>query len=194
MPTIVFATNNAHKVEEVRNILDGTGITVQTLAEIGVDADPPETGQTFVENALQKARFVHDLTGLPCVADDSGIEVVALGGAPGVRSKRFSNEGTAEANNTLLLDKLATHTDRQARFRCVIAVVHGAVERTASGRCNGQIVDALKGVGGFGYDPLFAPDEVTGRTMAELTMQEKNAISHRGRAFRQLPLLLGGLL
>lgn len=187
---LLFATNNAHKVEEVRAILEGTGVVVRSLAEAGVDVDPPETGDTFEANALQKARYLHERTGLPCIADDSGIEVDALGGAPGVHSKRFSPEGTDAANNRLLLERLAGITDRRARFRCVVALVGLGPDRTLEGRCKGRIADSPRGQGGFGYDPLFLPDEAPGRTMAELSPAEKNAISHRGRAFRQLPAAL----
>jgi XTP/dITP diphosphohydrolase len=190
MPTLVFATANAHKVEEVRRILAPLGVTVQSLADLGLDLDPPETGDTFEANALQKARYVFEHTGQPTVADDSGIEVDALNGAPGVYSKRFSPEGTTPANNALLLQRLQGATDRTARFRCVVAYVDGTVERTASGACEGRIAEQLHGAGGFGYDPLFLPDEAPGRSMAELSADEKNAISHRGRAFRQLPDLL----
>ncbi len=190
MRTLIFATNNAHKVEEVRQILAGHGVVVQSLADLGLDLDPPETGSTFEANALQKARYVFEHTGQATVADDSGIEVDALDGAPGVYSKRFSPEATAEANNRLLLERLADANDRTARFRCVIAVVDGRGERYASGACEGQIATELSGEGGFGYDPLFLPDEAVGRSMAELSAAEKNAISHRGRAFRQLPGLL----
>lgn len=189
---LLFATNNAHKVDEVRAILADTGIEVLTIREAGLDVDPPETGDTFEANALQKARYLHERTGLACVADDSGIEVDALGGAPGVHSKRFSPEADADANNALLLERLGARTDREARFRCVIAVVAPGWERTAEGRCEGRIAHAPRGGHGFGYDPLFLPDETPGRTMAELSMDEKNAISHRGRAFRRLPDLLPG--
>jgi XTP/dITP diphosphohydrolase len=187
---LLFATNNAHKVDEVRAILAGTGIEVLTLREAGLDVDPPETGDTFEANALQKARFLFERTGLACVADDSGLEVDALGGAPGVHSKRFSPQAEPDANNRLLLERLGARPDRAARFRCVIAVVAPGWERTADGRCEGAIARAPRGDQGFGYDPLFLPDEAPGRTMAELSMDEKNAISHRGRAFRRLPELL----
>lgn len=188
---LIFATNNAHKVSEVQALLADTGIELVTLRQAGLDIDPPETGSTFEANALQKARFVHELTGLPCIADDSGIEVDALGGAPGVHSKRFSEAGTDAANNALLLERLDGIGDRRARFRCVLALVGLGEERTADGRCEGRIGTELRGEGGFGYDPLFLPDEAPGRTMADLSMGEKNRISHRGRAFSQLPGLLG---
>ena len=188
---LVFATHNAHKADEVRAILAGTGVTVRTLADLGYHEEVPETGSTFIANALQKAHHVHAALGLPCVADDSGLEVDGLGGAPGVHSKRFSPEATAEANNRLLLQKLTPGVDRTARFRCVLALVGVGEDRTADGSCEGRIALSESGEGGFGYDPLFVPDETPGRSMAELTSEEKNAISHRGRAFRQLPALLG---
>ena len=188
---LVFATHNAHKAEEVRLILAGSGVTVRTLADLGWHEEVPETGSTFVANALQKARHVHAALGLPCVADDSGLEVDGLGGRPGVHSKRYSPEATAASNNRLLLQELAGGQDRTARFRCVIALVGVGEDRTVSGACEGRIAQALSGAGGFGYDPLFLPDETPGRSMAELSADEKNAISHRGRAFRQLPTLLG---
>lgn len=190
---VVFATRNAHKAEEVAAILRDSGITLRTLdAFEDMPEDIPETGDTFEANALQKARFVYERTGLPTIADDSGLEVDALGGEPGVHSKRFSPEATAATNNALLLQRLAGVPDaaRTGRFRCVIAVVTQAGERTADGRCEGVMGHHEVGEGGFGYDPLFRPVETPGRAMAELSMDEKNAISHRGRAFRQLPELL----
>jgi XTP/dITP diphosphohydrolase len=189
---ILFATRNAHKAVEVRALL-GSHLPVVTLDEVGYDGDPPETSDTFEGNALQKARDVFARTGQLCVADDSGLEVAALGGAPGVHSRRFSPEQTAEANNALLLARLDGVVDRRAAFRCVIAVVGPHGERTASGRCEGRIGHALQGTQGFGYDPLFWPDETPGRAMAELTLADKNRISHRGRAFAQLASLLDAL-
>lgn len=191
---VVFATNNAHKVTEVRAILAGSGFKVLTLAEAGLDIDPEENGTTFEANAAIKARAVHALCGGWVVADDSGIEVDALGGAPGVQSKRYSEQGTAQANNAKLLRELKGRSDRTARFRCVLAVVDpDGNEAFADGRCEGTIAHELSGAQGFGYDPLFLPDDHPGRSMAELTMEEKNAISHRGRAFRELPRLLKGV-
>ncbi len=187
---LLFATNNAHKVEEVQAILAGSDIELQTLAAFPELPEAPETSETFEGNALQKARFVFERTGLPCIADDSGIEVDALDKAPGVHSKRFSPEATHEANNVLLLQKLSGVANRTARFRCVLAYVDGQHEATVSGSCEGRIAASSQGGGGFGYDPLFLPDEVPGRSMAELSMAEKNTISHRGRAFARLPELL----
>ncbi len=188
---LVFATHNTHKADEVRALLSGTGIVLRTLADLDFQLEVPETGETFVDNALQKARFVHAQLGLPCVADDSGLEVDGLDGAPGVHSKRFSAEATAESNNLLLLERLSGHVERCARSRCVLAVVGLGADRVTEGRCEGTIATAPRGEGGFGYDPLFLPDEIPGRAMAELTMEEKNRISHRGRAFSKLPEMIG---
>ncbi len=192
----VFATRNAHKAEEVAAILRDTDITLRTLDALeDLPEDIPETGDTFEANALQKARFVYERTGLLTIADDSGLEVDALGGGPGVHSKRFSAEATAATNNVLLLDRLdgVPDEERGCRFRCVVAVVGPAGDATAEGRCEGRVGHADRGESGFGYDPLFDPVETPGRSMAQLTMDEKNAISHRGRAFRQLPDLLASL-
>lgn len=200
---LILATQNAHKIKEIRAVLADTGLEV-----IGLDGVPdlpeelPETGATFEENALQKARFIFDRTGVATLADDSGIEVEALGWAPGVNSKRWTPEATDEANNRRLLAELADRADRRARYRCALAVVAPAPQPTAEdphvhgvvdGICAGHIGREPRGTGGFGYDPLFWPDEAPGRTMAELSMAEKNAISHRGRALEALPTLLRGL-
>lgn len=187
---LLFATTNAHKAEEVRAILADTDIELITLADHPDLPEPPETGNTFEANALQKATFIHERLRCPVIADDSGIEVDALDGAPGVHSKRFSPEATHEANNTLLLSRLEGRDDRTARFRCVLALVTDDFQGTVSGACEGRIAHALSGSEGFGYDPLFVPDDLGGRSMAEASMAEKNAISHRGRAFRQLGDLL----
>lgn len=190
---LVLASNNAHKLDEVREILGPLGVEVRPLREFPEIPDPPETGDTFEANALQKARFVFERTGLPCVADDSGLEVDALGGRPGVYSKRYSPEATAPANNALLLSELDGVEDRAARFVCAMALVTAAGERVLRGACEGRIGHAPRGARGFGYDPLFWPDDAPGRCMAELAPAEKNAISHRGRAFARLPELLSEL-
>jgi len=187
---ILLATGNRHKADEVRAILSGTGITVETLLDRPDLPEPPETGDTFEHNAYQKASFIHERLGIPVLADDSGLEVAALDGAPGVHSKRFSPQATHEANNALLLQRLHGVTDRRARFRCVLALVAPGVRAHVSGSCTGRIATGLRGAGGFGYDPLFLADDLDGRSMAEASLDEKNAISHRGRAFSQLPELL----
>lgn len=186
MTRLVLASRNAHKIVELRRIAPG----VEWLALAPELGDPPETGDTFVANALQKARYVYEATGLWALADDSGLEVDALGGRPGVYSKRFSPEGRDDTNNALLLATLGARTDRTARYRCVIALVGPGGEATADGACEGAIGLAARGDGGFGYDPLFFPVATPGRTMAELAPAEKDAISHRGAALAHLPELL----
>jgi XTP/dITP diphosphohydrolase len=191
---LLLATTNDHKAHEVRALLAGSGVELLTLRDHPEVPEPPETGDTFEANALQKARFVYNLLGVPVVADDSGLEVKALGGAPGVHSKRFNPEADPAsphaANNALLLQRLEGISDRRARFRCVLALVAYEVADTVSGSCEGHIAESPRGEGGFGYDPLFLPDELPDRTMAEASLAEKNAISHRGRAFQKLLGLL----
>lgn len=184
---LVFATNNAHKVAEVRAILASTGFEILSLSDAGLDVDPEETEDTFEGNARLKADAVGALVDCWVMADDSGLEVDALNGLPGVHSKRYSEEGTHAANNTKLLAALAGVQDRSARFRCVLAVRDPQGNLTfLDGRCEGRIATALSGSKGFGYDPLFVPDAYPDRTMAELSMEQKNSISHRGAAFGQL--------
>ncbi len=192
---LILATRNVHKLTEIAAALRGSGLEVDGLDGVpGLPEDIPETGETMEENALQKARFVFAVCGLPVLADDSGIEIRALGWAPGVHSKRWTPEGTDEANNAHLLRSLVGKADRGARYRCVLALVApgpaGPVEGTVDGICAGTIGETPLGSGGFGYDPLFWPDDRPGVTMAQLTMAEKNAISHRGRALKKLPALL----
>ena len=186
---IVFATNNAHKLSEVRAVL-GEGFELVTLREVGITEDIPETGATLDENASQKAHYVYERTGLDCFADDTGLEVEALNGAPGVRSARYATDGhDFAANNRKLLRELEGKSNRKARFRTVISLIRGGVEQQVEGIVNGTIATAEAGCGGFGYDPLFIPEghEVT---FAEMSADEKNAISHRGRAVAELVKLL----
>lgn len=183
---LVLASRNAHKIEELRRIAPG----IEWVALPAELPDPPETGATFEANAVEKASFVAEHTGDWALADDSGLEVNALGGRPGVFSRRYSAEGTDEANNRRLLQELEGQSDRRARYRCVIALVGPGVVLTAAGSCEGRVGLVPRGHGGFGYDPLFWPDAVAGRTMAELSPAEKDAISHRGAAMRHLPSLL----
>jgi XTP/dITP diphosphohydrolase len=191
---IVLATANVHKLREVQALLSSSSLQI-----VGLDAwpdlgEPPEDDPTFAGNALQKARYVFERIGLPTVADDSGIEIRALDWKPGVRSKRWTPEGTDTANNDKLLRELEPHDDRMGQYRCAIGLVTEAGERTADGCCTGIIGTSPKGSGGFGYDPLFWPDAFPGRTMAEISLEEKNTISHRAEAFRHLPDLLRDLL
>lgn len=182
---IVFATNNAHKLSEVRAVL-GEGFELVTLREVGITEDIPETGATLDENASQKAHYVYERTGLDCFADDTGLEVEALNGAPGVRSARYATEGhDFAANNRKLLHELEGKDNRRARFRTVISLIRGGVEQQVEGIVEGRIATEEAGCGGFGYDPLFVPDGHT-VTFAEMSADEKNAISHRGRAVQAL--------
>ncbi|MCM1505077.1 MAG: non-canonical purine NTP diphosphatase [Muribaculum sp.] len=185
MRDLVFATNNAHKLDEVRSIV-GHRINILGLADIGCNEDIPETASTLEGNAQIKARYVKQHYGYDCFADDTGLEVTVLNGAPGVYSARYAGPGhDSEANMRLLLKNMEGTTDRSARFRTVIALVEGDKERLMDGIVEGTITDAPKGDSGFGYDPVFMPD---GRdtTFAEMDAEAKNAISHRGRAMRKL--------
>ncbi len=189
MKTFVIASNNSKKVKELNRILNPMGITAKTAKEMGVSLDEvEETGTTFVENARLKARAAYKLTGLPCIADDSGLMVDALNGAPGVYSARYSGEdATDEKNNQKLLSKMADVpvTQRTAKFVCVICcVLENGKEIIAHGECVGRIGYELTGNGGFGYDPLFLTKD--GRSYAQLTAEEKDKISHRGNAIRIL--------
>ena len=186
---ILFATNNAHKLSEVSEVL-GDGVRLLTPRDCGVTEEIPETQPTLEGNALQKARYLHERTGLDCFADDTGLEVAALGGAPGVRSARYATDGhDFAANNRLLLKNLEGTTDRRARFRTVIALILNGEEHLFEGIVEGRIIDADRGAEGFGYDPLFIPDGGD-KTFAEMSAEEKNAVSHRGRAVRRLAAYL----
>lgn len=190
---IVLATGNRGKLREVAEILAPAGVTVIGIADVAPDWSVVEDGATFAANARLKAQSLAHRTGLPALGDDSGLEVDALGGRPGVRSARFAGEHASDAENTaLLLRELADVPDerRGARFRCalVLAWPDGrSVE--ADGRCEGSIAQAPRGDGGFGYDPVFV-DPVSGRTFAELPAEAKNAFSHRRRALDALAAVL----
>ncbi len=185
MKKIIFATNNAHKLEEVNAILGGE-IELITLKEAGIVEDIPEEEPTIEGNALAKARYVWQKTGRDCFADDTGLEVDALGGAPGVHSARYATDGhDFAANRTKLLREMEGKTDRTARFRTVIALIEGGKERCFEGIVEGVITTEERGEGGFGYDPMFQPEGYT-QTFSELAPEEKNAISHRGRAVKKL--------
>ncbi len=191
---LVFATNNAHKITELRAIL-GKRRQIVSLEEIGCREEIPETSDTIEGNALQKARWVSQRFHCDCFADDTGLEVEALGGQPGVMSARYASingrgEGhDASANSALLLEKLDGIENRKARFRTVIAAIIGGKEFLAEGIVNGSIATTPRGTDGFGYDPLFIP-EGQSLTFAEMTSDEKNAISHRRRASEALLKIL----
>lgn len=184
--TLVFATNNVHKLSEVRNIL-GEQYDIRSLDDIGCHTDIHETGKTFSENALMKAQFVKKYYGFDCFADDSGLEVDALGGAPGVYSARYAtDEGHDDkANKLKLLNELEGKENRRADFKTVIAFVKGDEVHYFEGRVDGKILTEEHGTNGFGYDPLFMPDGYD-ITFAEMSSEEKNKISHRGRAVAKL--------
>lgn len=182
---IIFATNNAHKLTEVQAVL-GDQFELVTPRQCGIEEEIPETAETLEGNAAQKARYLYERTGLDCFADDTGLEVEALGGAPGVHSARYATDGhDFAANNRLLLKNLADKENRHARFRTVICLIEGGKEHLFEGIVEGRIIDHEAGSEGFGYDPLFVPDGFD-RTFAEMSGEEKNAISHRGRAVRKL--------
>lgn len=187
---LVFATNNAHKLQEVRQIL-GDSFEVVGLHDIGCHEDIPETADTLEGNALQKARYVREHYGLDCFADDTGLEVRALDGAPGVHTARYAELfGTGEthdsnANMNLLLRNLQNKSDRHARFRTVFALIYQGEEHLFEGIVEGEILHERHGNEGFGYDPVFEP-EGRGISFAEMPAADKNAISHRGRATRKL--------
>ena len=199
---IVFATNNKHKLDEIRSIL-GESIEVLSLKDIGCDADIPETGKTLDENAQQKAQYIYDNYHLDCFADDTGLEVDALNGAPGVYSARYANmedpsaeSHDAEANMSRLLRELGENNNRKARFRTVIALIRkkdvcpcGCTSikeiHKFEGIVEGEIIRERRGGEGFGYDPIFQPDGYD-KTFSELGMDIKNNISHRARATQKL--------
>ena len=183
---IVFATNNAHKLSEIRAIL-GEDFRILSLADIGCHDDIPETADTLEGNALIKARWVKERYGFDCFADDTGLEVAALGGRPGVHTARyaFPDRHDPVANTRKLLAELDGQTDRSARFRTVIALVQGTDETLFEGIVDGHIAPEERGTEGFGYDPVFEPEGL-GLTFAELGVETKNSMSHRARAVKRL--------
>ncbi len=184
MKTIVFATNNAHKLEEVRAIVSGE-INVVSLSDIGCHDDIPETENTLEGNALQKAKYIKEHFGYDCFADDTGLEVEALHGEPGVRSARYAGDAhDSNANMEKLLNALEGKQNRKARFRTVIALIIDGKDEFFEGVINGQIIEEKRGKTGFGYDPVFVPDGYN-ETFAELGADIKNKISHRSIATRK---------
>ena len=182
MKDIVFATNNAHKLRELREITAGV-LNVLSLADINCHEDIAETAETIEGNAKIKANYIKEHYGYDCFADDTGLEVDVLGGEPGVRSARYAGEDCISENNIdLLLHRLEGQSQRSARFRTAIALRIGKDVTLFEGIVNGNILTERHGTGGFGYDSIFAPVEADGRSFAEMSADEKNAISHRGRA------------
>ena len=182
---IVFATNNPNKLKEIKSLMP-TGIEIISLQEIGCTEDIPETGETLEANAFQKAHYLKEKYGYDCFADDTGLEVEALNGAPGVYSARYAGpERSAEANMVKILTELEGKGNRKAQFRTAIALILTGEEHLFEGKVEGYISEAKQGEEGFGYDPIFLPENDT-RSFAQMSMSEKGAISHRGRAVRKL--------
>jgi XTP/dITP diphosphohydrolase len=197
MRDIIVATGNSGKLREIREILHDPPYALSSLADRWNPVPSiPETGDTFLTNALQKAAWVFERTGIWTIADDSGLEIDALGGAPGVKSARYAGQnGDSRANNEKLLRELSLKPDgqRTARFKCVVVLMTSSdAFYSAEGACCGRIITTPRGTGGFGYDPLFVPDGFD-RTFAELPSVDKHAISHRGKALEQLRRYLDGL-
>lgn len=185
MNTIIFATNNQNKVEEIRKVI-GSIFSIQTLQEAGLLIDIPEPYDTLQENASTKSKTIFELTHQNCFSEDTGLEVEALNGAPGVKSARYAGEGrNFQDNITKLLQNLINHTNRRARFRTVISLILNKQEYFFEGICEGEIITQQIGINGFGYDPIFKPLD-SNKTFAEMTIEEKNIYSHRKKATQQL--------
>lgn len=188
---LVIATRNMGKLEEFKVLMKDLPVEIKCLEDFGEIEEPAETGRTFAANARLKAVYYAKKTGVPCIADDSGLEVQALDGAPGVRSARYAGEKAGDKeNNEKLLHVMKFQVKRTCRFRCALAVAlpNGKVLHEVDGICEGMLLHAPLGEGGFGYDPLFWSTELH-KGMAEATIQEKNKISHRGKAIRKLVAL-----
>lgn len=189
MDKLIFATNNQHKVDEIRLVL-GNNFDIVTLQEAGIDIDIPEPHDTLEANATEKSATIHRLTGANCFSEDTGLEVAALNGEPGVKSARYAGEGRSfEANIDKLLEGLQGQIDRQARFRTVISLIWNGQEHQFEGVCEGQIALERSGGKGFGYDPVFVPTG-SDRSFAEMSMEEKSGFSHRRKAVDKLVFFL----
>ncbi len=192
LPPVIIATRNPHKLEEIQAIFADLPVQLLSLADFPEIGDIPETGQTFAENALQKARTVFHQTGLLTLADDSGLEVDALNGAPGIYSARFAGPRRSTADNNRKLQaliKAVPPEKRTARFKCAVALVGPNLEAVVEGVVEGHITTKPRGTGGFGYDPLFIPAGYE-QTFAQLGSEVKNRISHRARAFQKARVIL----
>ncbi|MGO3805228.1 MAG: non-canonical purine NTP diphosphatase [Sphingobacterium sp.] len=184
MLELVFATNNAHKLEEVQAMVNDNFV-LKSLKDIGCTDDIPETGETFAENAKQKTDYLANKYGLYCFGDDSGLEIDALNGEPGVYSARYSGSRDMEKNIELVLSKLAGVNERTARFKTIISLYLNEKQHFFEGAIEGVIIDELRGTSGFGYDPIFIPHGYD-RTFAEMSNEQKNSISHRSIAVGKL--------
>ena len=189
--TFILATANPGKIKEMREILSGPGYEIKTRKELGIDMDIPETGSDFIENARAKADAICAVSGLPAIADDSGLIVAALDGAPGLYSSTFGGGGLSDSARCMyLLEKMKNMEQRAAKFvSSIVCVFPDGDVLAAEGECRGEIARAPRGSCGFGYDPVFIV-EGTNRTMAELSPEEKNAVSHRGKALKEFTALL----
>jgi len=186
---LIFASNNNHKMKEVRSIL-GKNITLLSLHDINIEEDIPEEEPHLEGNALSKARYIHNITGMNVFADDTGLEVAALGGLPGVKSARFAGESKDfSANIDKLLEMLGAESNRKAQFRTVIALIYNNKQHLFEGIVEGNIIHERRGNEGFGYDPVFVPEGKT-KTFAEMDLSEKNTVSHRARALEKLRTFL----
>lgn len=187
MNIVVLATRNKGKIQEFRELLKDFPVEIRSLADFGPIPEVVEDGATFDDNAYKKAHFTAKVLGLPAIADDSGLVVEALGGAPGVRSARYAGEKATDGENTAkLLREMEGVSDRRAAFECVISIaVPSGPALTYQGRCQGEILTAPRGTDGFGYDPVFYFPEL-GKSFAELSMEEKNRVSHRGQAMAEM--------
>jgi XTP/dITP diphosphohydrolase len=182
---LVFATQNKNKAYEIQGLLP-EHVIVKTLQDIGCDDDIPEDQPDLVGNALQKARYIYEKFNVNCFADDTGLEIESLNGEPGVFSARYAGqERDSEKNMDLVLEKLSKHSDRKAQFRTAIALILGGEEYLFEGKVKGEIRHERSGEKGFGYDPIFEPENY-GKTFAEMTLEEKNERSHRSRAIAKL--------
>jgi XTP/dITP diphosphohydrolase len=189
---LIFATNNEHKVDEIRSIL-GEKFDIISLKEAGINIDIPEPHDTLEANASEKSKVIYELTGTDCFSEDTGLEVYALAGEPGVKSARYAGEGRSfDANIEKLLSNLAGKPDRRARFRAVISLLIDGKETQFEGICEGSIIEEKRGKGGFGYDPVFVP-EGSVKTFAEMGMEEKAIFSHRAKATEKLVAFLNKL-
>ena len=189
---LIFATNNQHKVDEIRAII-GSGFNIVTLKEAGIDIDIPEPYETLEKNASCKSRTINEMTGINCFSEDTGLEVIALNGEPGVKSARYAGYGRSfDANIDKLLINLAGKPDRSARFRAVISLLIDGKETLFEGICEGKIIEEKRGEQGFGYDPVFIPTG-SAKTFGEMSMEEKTRYSHRSRATEKLVAFLNKL-
>jgi XTP/dITP diphosphohydrolase len=192
MHTLIFATNNRNKVAEIQSLV-GANFTIIPLKEAGIDIDIPEPHDQLEANAHEKAMTIFNMTHQNCFSEDTGLEIAALGGAPGVKSARYAGENSnAQANIDLVLSKMAGVENRTAQFRTVICLIWENQTYYFEGICKGQILSNMQGENGFGYDPIFVPDGAS-KSFANMTMEEKNTFSHRKKAVTQLFDFLGKL-